>query len=66
MSNDTDNLMKRQNKLAGQIEKFGPILEKAHGMLNKLPIDKMNSMLSKLGGMGTACNRDPLAKGSGD
>lgn len=52
MSNDTDNLMKRQNKLAGQIEKFGPILEKAHGMLNKLPIDKMNSMLNKLGGMG--------------
>ena len=52
MSKDTDKLMKRQDKLAGQIEKFGPILQQAENMLSKLPMGKMNSMISKLGGMG--------------
>ena len=52
MSKDTDKLMKRQDKLAGQIEKFGPILQQAEKMLSKLPMGKMNSMISKLGGMG--------------
>ena len=52
MSNDTDNLMNRQNKLAGQIEKFAPLLHKAEGMLKSLPMEKMNSIISKIGGMG--------------
>ena len=52
MTKDTDKLMDRQNKLAGQIEKFAPLLHKAEGMLKNLPMDKMNSMISKLGGMG--------------
>ena len=52
MTKDTDKLMDRQNKLAGQIEKFAPLLHKAEGMLKNLPMDKMNNMISKLGGMG--------------
>mgnify|MGYP006092977439 CR=1 FL=1 len=52
MSKDTDKLMQRQDKLASQIEKFGPILQQAEKMLSKLPMGKMNSMISKLGGMG--------------
>ena len=52
MSKDTDKLMNRQNKLAGQIEKFAPLLHKAEGMLKSLPMEKMNSIISKIGGMG--------------
>jgi hypothetical protein len=52
MTKDTDKLMDRQNKLAGQIEKFAPLLHKAEGMLKNLPMDKMNNMISRLGGMG--------------
>lgn len=52
MSKDTDKLMDRQTKLAGQIEKFAPLLHKAEGMLKSLPMEKMNSIISKMGGMG--------------
>ena len=52
MTTDTNNLMDRQTKLASQIEKFVPIVEKAEGMLSKLPMEKMTSMIEKLGGMG--------------
>ena len=52
MTKDTDKLMDRQNKLAGQIEKMAPMISQGEGMLNKLPMDKMNNMISKLGGLG--------------
>ena len=52
MSKDTDKLMDRQTKLAGQIEKFAPLLHKAESMLKSLPMEKMNSIISKIGGMG--------------
>lgn len=52
MTKDTDKLMDRQTKLAGQIEKFAPLLNKAESMLKNLPMEKMNKMILKLGGLG--------------
>ena len=52
MTKDTDKLMNRQDKLASQIEKFVPIIQKAESLISKLPMERMTSMINKLGGMG--------------
>lgn len=57
MTKDTDQLMARQDKLAVQIEKFAPLINQAQKMIEKLPMDKMTSMINKLGGMGVNINK---------
>ncbi len=51
LSNDTQNLVKKQKDLMNQIEKMKPILEGAQGVLEGLDMSKIEGMMDTFTGL---------------